>query len=116
MKQYFAKIEAAEKPAEPRNMSVNTEAATRVIKAGLVCTDLVNPTRNGASELTSRQSDDQALKNKLAEQEAKERAKAFLKSIGKRGPEGEPSSNEGSPAPSSSEKEKSKRRRKNNAQ
>ena len=38
VKQYFAKIEAAEKPAEPRtNMSVNTEAATRIIKAGLVC-------------------------------------------------------------------------------
>ena len=37
MKQYFAKIEAAEKPAQPRaNMSVNTEAATRIIKAGLV--------------------------------------------------------------------------------
>lgn len=38
VKQYFAKIEAAENPVQPRtNMKLNTEAATRIIKAGLVC-------------------------------------------------------------------------------
>lgn len=38
VKQYFSKIEAAENPVQPRtNMKVNTEAATRIIKAGLVC-------------------------------------------------------------------------------
>ncbi|PKS09364.1 hypothetical protein jhhlp_003978 [Lomentospora prolificans] len=69
VKQYFAKIEAAENPPQPRSNTVDTEAATRIIKAGL--------------------SDDQALKNKLAEQIAKEKAKAFLKNIGKRRPEAE---------------------------
>lgn len=38
VKQYFTKIEAAENPVQPRtNMKLNTEAATRIIKAGLVC-------------------------------------------------------------------------------
>lgn len=37
VKQYFSKIEAAENPSQGRtNMSVNKEAATRIIKAGLV--------------------------------------------------------------------------------
>ncbi|CAI4210992.1 unnamed protein product [Parascedosporium putredinis] len=66
VKQYFDKIEKAETPPQQRTSAVDTEAATRIIKAGL--------------------SDDQALKNKLAEQIAKERAKAFLKNIGKRPP------------------------------
>ena len=61
------------------------------------------------------QSDDQVLKNKLAEQEAKERAKTFLKNIGKRGAEGQPGSNEGSPAPPSGDTGKSKRRKRNSA-
>ena len=39
MKQYFDKIEAAENPPQPqpRTQKVDTEAATRMIKAGLVC-------------------------------------------------------------------------------
>lgn len=53
------------------------------------------------------------MKNKLAEQEAKEKAKAFLQTMGKRQPEGEAGSSEASPAPSSSEPTKSKRRKKN---
>ena len=58
------------------------------------------------------------MKSKLAEQEAKERAKAFLKSMGKRGADGGASSNEASPAPTPSEPEKSesgksKRRKRN---
>ncbi|SPN99766.1 related to small unique nuclear receptor co-repressor [Cephalotrichum gorgonifer] len=95
VKQYFAKIEAAENPVEPRtNMSLNTEAAVRVIKAGL--------------------SDDQILKNKLAEQAAKERAKAFLKNIGKRRPDAAPGSSESSPAPPpSGDSGQSKRRKRN---
>lgn len=53
------------------------------------------------------------MKSKLAEQEAKERAKAFLQTIGKRQPDGEAGSGESSPAPSSSEPTKSKRRKRN---
>lgn len=53
------------------------------------------------------------MKNKLAEQTAKERAKAFLQTIGKRQSEGEEGSSEASPAPSSSEPTKSKRRKRN---
>ncbi|KAL2884872.1 Exosome complex protein.07 [Ceratocystis lukuohia] len=71
VKQYFAKIEAVEKPAEAEAATsqqqqpavrLNTEAATRMIKHGL--------------------SDDAALKTKLAEQVAKEKAKAFMRSLG----------------------------------
>lgn len=34
--QYFAKIKAAETPAESRNTTVNQEAAARILKADLV--------------------------------------------------------------------------------
>jgi len=40
VQQYFKKIDAAENPPKPRNAVVDTEAATRMIKAGLVRTDL----------------------------------------------------------------------------
>jgi hypothetical protein len=37
VQQYFKKIDMAENPPKPRNAVVDTEAATRMIKAGLVC-------------------------------------------------------------------------------
>lgn len=36
VQQYFSKIKAAETPAESRNMTVNQEAAARILKADLV--------------------------------------------------------------------------------
>lgn len=36
VKQYFAKIQKAEEPPAQRSTTVNTEAATRVLKADLV--------------------------------------------------------------------------------
>jgi exosome complex protein LRP1 len=36
VKQYFAKVEAAENPVQARTNTVDTEAATRMIRAGLV--------------------------------------------------------------------------------
>lgn len=97
-------------------MSVNAEAATRIIKAGLVCShSRPDSTRDRADEYILTQSDDKDMKDKLAEQEAKERAKAFLNNMGKRGADGEPSSSEASPAPSSSEPSKGKRRKRNGA-
>ncbi|KAL5604801.1 hypothetical protein BROUX41_001859 [Berkeleyomyces rouxiae] len=71
VKQYFAKIEAVEKPpadaaqqtqAQQPSVRLNTEAATRIIKHGL--------------------SDDASIQVKLAEQVAKEKAKAFMRSLG----------------------------------
>ncbi|KEZ39208.1 Uncharacterized protein SAPIO_CDS9872 [Scedosporium apiospermum] len=90
VKQYFDKIEAAENPPQPqpRTQKVDTEAATRMIKAGL--------------------SDDQALKNKLAEQIAKEKAKAFLTSIGKRRPDSEQGKDTPTPDGKSKKQKRSK--------
>ncbi|KAL9945671.1 hypothetical protein D7B24_005025 [Verticillium nonalfalfae] len=62
VKQYFAKIQKAEEPPAQRTTSVNTEAATRILKA----------------DLGSNSKD---LKQKLEEKLAEERAKALLNSI-----------------------------------
>ncbi len=100
VKQYFTKIQAAENPPQPRTNSVNTEAATRIIKANLVSHLL--PRRALRDDVTantrcqSYKSDDKVLKNKLAEQVAKEKAKAFLKTLGKRQSDSEPSQVESS--------------------
>ncbi|KAL2758449.1 hypothetical protein ACRALDRAFT_1080277 [Sodiomyces alcalophilus JCM 7366] len=61
VKQYFEKIQKAEEPPSQRSTTVNTEAATRILKADL--------------------SDNKQLKQKLEEKLAEERAKALLKSI-----------------------------------
>lgn len=37
VQQYFAKIKAAEEPDAKRTLSVNQEAAARILKADLVC-------------------------------------------------------------------------------
>ncbi|PNP49520.1 hypothetical protein THARTR1_09842 [Trichoderma harzianum] len=57
--QYFAKIKAAEEPEAKRTLTVNQEAAARILKADL--------------------SDNKTLSAKLAEKIAEERAKALLK-------------------------------------
>ena len=52
VQQYFAKIKAIEEPPappEPRNVSLNTEAAARVIKAGVVWPSPVAP-ESGAAD------------------------------------------------------------------
>jgi len=61
VQQYFAKIKAAEEPEAPRNMTVNQEAAARMLKSDLA--------------------DNKEVSNKLAEKIAAERAKALLKSM-----------------------------------
>ncbi|KAF6810243.1 Sas10/Utp3/C1D family protein [Colletotrichum sojae] len=63
VQQYFGKIKQVEEAQNPaqRTMTVNTEAATRILKADL--------------------SDDKVLKKKLEEKLAEERAKALLNSI-----------------------------------
>jgi hypothetical protein len=40
IQQKFAKIKAAEAPQEERKTTVNQEAAARILKADLVCTNL----------------------------------------------------------------------------
>lgn len=37
IQQYFAKIKAAEEPEAKRTLTVNQEAAARILKADLVC-------------------------------------------------------------------------------
>ncbi|KAK1837680.1 exosome-associated family protein [Colletotrichum chrysophilum] len=66
VQQYFAKIKQVEEAQNPsqRTMTVNTEAATRILKADL-------------------QGDDKVLKKKLEEKLAEERAKALLNSMQK---------------------------------
>ncbi|KAM0417371.1 hypothetical protein ACHAPT_012605 [Fusarium lateritium] len=63
VQQYFGKIKAIEEPAaeETRNLTVNQEAAARILKADLA--------------------DNKAISNKLAEKIAEERAKALLRSV-----------------------------------
>ncbi|KAH7176336.1 Sas10/Utp3/C1D family protein [Dactylonectria macrodidyma] len=61
IQQYFAKIKAAETPEQPRNLTLNQEAAARILKADL--------------------SDNKTISAKLAERIAEERAKALLKSV-----------------------------------
>ncbi|KAM6535586.1 hypothetical protein FALCPG4_005140 [Fusarium falciforme] len=63
VQQYFGKIKAVEAPAveEARNLTVNQEAAARILKADLA--------------------DNKTISNKLAEKIAEERAKALLKSV-----------------------------------
>ncbi|KAF4979368.1 hypothetical protein FZEAL_4409 [Fusarium zealandicum] len=63
IQQYFGKIKAIESPAveEPRNLTVNREAAARILKADLA--------------------DNKTISSKLAEKIAEERAKALLKSV-----------------------------------
>ncbi|RDA96297.1 hypothetical protein CP533_1622 [Ophiocordyceps camponoti-saundersi (nom. inval.)] len=64
VQQYFAKIQAAEEGPEtkkPRSLTVNQEAAARMLKANL--------------------SDNKSVSNKLAEKIAEERAKALLKAV-----------------------------------
>ncbi|KAM0255639.1 hypothetical protein ACHAQJ_005564 [Trichoderma viride] len=61
VQQYFAKIKAAEEPEAKRTLTVNQEAAARILKADL--------------------SDNKSLSAKLAEKIAEERAKALLKTV-----------------------------------
>ncbi|RGP71122.1 hypothetical protein FLONG3_7250 [Fusarium longipes] len=63
IQQYFGKIKNIESPEveEPRNLTVNQEAAARILKADLA--------------------DNKTISNKLAEKIAEERAKALLKSV-----------------------------------
>ncbi|OAA60064.1 exosome-associated family protein [Cordyceps fumosorosea ARSEF 2679] len=61
VQQYFGKIKAVEQPAGERNTTVNQEAAARVLKADL--------------------SDNKAIRDRLAEKIAEERAKALLRSV-----------------------------------
>lgn len=80
VKQYFAKIQKAEEPPAQRTTSVNTEAATRILKADLVST--VIDQRAAQLLLTDiKGSNSKDLKQKLEEKLAEERAKALLNSI-----------------------------------
>ncbi|KAK1590772.1 Sas10/Utp3/C1D family protein [Colletotrichum navitas] len=62
VQQYFGKIKKAEEVPAQRTMTVNTEAATRILKADLG-------------------ENDKSLKKKLEEKLAEERAKALLNSM-----------------------------------
>ncbi|KAF4773788.1 Sas10/Utp3/C1D family protein [Colletotrichum scovillei] len=85
VQQYFGKIKGAEETPAQRTTTVNTEAATRILKADLG-------------------SNDQTLKKRLEEKLAEERAKALLNSMQKtKRPAPE------SPSPSSSGPEKKQR-------
>ncbi|PFH62510.1 hypothetical protein XA68_13249 [Ophiocordyceps unilateralis] len=61
VQQYFAKIQATEEPDAKRSLTVNQEAAARILKADL--------------------SDNKSVSSKLAEKIAEERAKALLKAV-----------------------------------
>ncbi|KAK3190680.1 hypothetical protein K4F52_003371 [Lecanicillium sp. MT-2017a] len=61
VQQYFGKIKKIEEPEAPRNMTVNQEAAARILKSDL--------------------SDNKDISSRLAEKIAEERAKALLKSV-----------------------------------
>ncbi|KAM5347031.1 hypothetical protein ACJ41O_010036 [Fusarium nematophilum] len=98
VQQYFGKIKAAEAPApapeEPRNLTVNQEAAARILKADL--------------------SDNKTISSKLAEKIAEERAKALLKSVEnrKRPAEDSPAASSG-PARGGQEGKSKKKQKKN---
>lgn len=77
VKQYFAKIKAAEEPPAQRSHAVDMPAAIRFIKADLVSCFGVN--EFSRTPLTSPQADNQDVNTKLKEQLAKERAKAAFK-------------------------------------
>ncbi|KAH7019797.1 Sas10/Utp3/C1D family protein [Ilyonectria destructans] len=98
--QYFAKIKAAETPAESRNTTVNQEAAARILKADL--------------------SDNKTISTKLAEKIAEERAKALLKSVENRKRPAEespvPSAASGSQEAKGKKKQKNKHRGKGKSQ
>ncbi|GKU04314.1 exosome-associated family protein [Fusarium langsethiae] len=95
IQQYFGKIKNIETPEveESRNLTVNQEAAARILKADLA--------------------DNKTISNKLAEKIAEERAKALLKSV-----ENRKRPAEESPVPSKSSsavdegKDKSKKKQK----
>ncbi|KAF5023374.1 hypothetical protein F66182_4577 [Fusarium sp. NRRL 66182] len=96
IQQYFGKIKAVEAPAkeEPRNLTVNQEAAARILKADLA--------------------DNKTISNKLAEKIAEERAKALLKSVENRKRPSEESPVPSQPGSASEGKDKSKKKQKNN--
>ncbi|KAF3068530.1 hypothetical protein CFAM422_007650 [Trichoderma lentiforme] len=91
IQQYFAKIKAAEEPETKRTLTVNQEAAARILKADLV----IHPSTHHLMEtsissslpptlfiemlIVMLQSDNKTLSAKLAEKIAEERAKALLK-------------------------------------
>ncbi|KAL7804565.1 hypothetical protein V8C43DRAFT_268294 [Trichoderma afarasin] len=92
IQQYFAKIKAAEEPETKRTLTVNQEAAARILKADL--------------------SDNKTLSAKLAEKIAEERAKALLKAAEskKRSAEeaAQPANSEANESPNQNKKAKTK--------
>ncbi|EHK42912.1 uncharacterized protein TrAtP1_001942 [Trichoderma atroviride] len=95
IQQYFAKIKAAEEPDAKRTLTVNQEAAARILKADLA--------------------DNKTLSAKLAEKIAEERAKALLKSAAesKKRSAGETAQATGSESSSQNKKPKTKGKGKN---
>ncbi|KAF4952098.1 hypothetical protein FSARC_12730 [Fusarium sarcochroum] len=94
VQQYFGKIKNIESPAveEPRNLTVNQEAAARILKADLA--------------------DNKTISNKLAEKIAEERAKALLKSVENRKRPAEESPVPSQPGSASEGKDKTKKKQK----
>ncbi|KAM0524837.1 hypothetical protein ACHAPE_000941 [Trichoderma viride] len=96
IQQYFAKIKAAEEPDAKRTLTVNQEAAARILRADLA--------------------DNKTLSAKLAEKIAEERAKALLKSAAeskKRGAAETAQAAVSESSPSQNKKPKTKGRGKN---
>ncbi|KAK7417003.1 hypothetical protein QQZ08_011801 [Neonectria magnoliae] len=104
VRQYFAKINAAEKPEEKpeekRSLTLNQEATARILKADLA--------------------DNKSISTKLAEKIAEERAKALLKSVENRKRPAEespvPAAASGVQEPKGKKKQKNKHRGKGKAQ
>ncbi|KAF4448107.1 hypothetical protein F53441_8423 [Fusarium austroafricanum] len=94
IQQYFGKIKNIESPPEPetRNVTVNQEAAARILKADL--------------------SDNKTISNRLAEKIAEERAKALLKSVENRKRPAEESPVPSQPSSSAEGKDKNKKKQK----
>ncbi|KAJ4259671.1 hypothetical protein NW762_007601 [Fusarium torreyae] len=94
VQQYFGKIKNIESPAveEPRNLTVNQEAAARILKADLA--------------------DNKTISNKLAEKIAEERAKALLKSVENRKRPADQSPVPSQPGSASEGKDKIKKKQK----
>lgn len=82
IQQYFAKIKAAEEPEAQRNLTVNQEAAARMLKSDLVGLPSCHHSLPSCQQiLTPFKADNKSISSKLAEKIAEERAKALLKSM-----------------------------------
>ncbi len=85
VQQYFGKIKKIEEPETPRNMTLNQEAAARILRSDLVSSSSTRhrTSRNSVANLPvgGIKSDNRDISSRLAEKIAEERAKALLKSV-----------------------------------